>query len=103
MVYTCPVYGIARRRMGEWRQAVKKPSKRDFGFLVGGVALGTVGWKALKSAPAKKLYVQGIAAGMRAKASYQDMVEQAKVQVDDMVSEATYVNAKAATEAPAQA
>lgn len=33
-----------------------------------------------------------VAAGMRVKAGYQDIVEQAKAQVDDIVAEAEYLN-----------
>ena len=60
----------------------------------GGFLLGTAGVKALTSAPAKKAYVQGIACGIRAKNTYQDMVEQAKAEVDDMVAEATYISSQ---------
>lgn len=70
---------------------MKKMTKRDGLFLAGGVLLGTAGVKALTSKPAKKLYVQAVAGGLRAKASYQDVVEQAKAQVDDIVAEASYV------------
>lgn len=63
------------------------------GAMVGlGFLLGTVGVKAATSEPAKKLYVEGVAAGMRAKAGYDDIVEQAKAQVDDIVAEAEYLN-----------
>ena len=67
--------------------------KKDWGLLAGGFLAGTLGIKILTSQPARDLYVQGVAAGMRAKASYQDIVEEAKAQVDDIVAEATYVNA----------
>lgn len=60
----------------------------------GGFLLGTAGVKALTSESAKKCYVQGIACGIRAKNTYQDMVEQAKAEVDDMVAEATYISSK---------
>ena len=57
----------------------------------GGFLLGTAGIKLLTSAPVKKACVQGIACGMRIKNGYQDMVEQAKAEVDDMVAKATYI------------
>ena len=57
----------------------------------GGFLLGTAGIKLLTSAPVKKACVQGIACGMRIKSGYQDMVEQAKAEVDDMVAKATYI------------
>jgi hypothetical protein len=63
-------------------------------WLLGGVVLGQVVPKVLASEPAKKVYVQGIAAGMRAKGTYLDLVEQARAEVDDMVAEATYINTK---------
>lgn len=83
--------------------------KATFNTLLvgGGFLLGTAGIKALTSAPAKKAYVHGIACGLRAKNCYQDMVEQAKAEVDDMVAEATYLTSKpkadeAETEAAAE-
>ena len=44
--------------------------------------------------PTKKGYIQAVACGMRAKQSYDEVVEQAKAQVDDIVNEASYLNAK---------
>lgn len=70
---------------------MKKIKKHDALLVGGGVLLGTLGVKALTSKPAKKLYVQAVAGGLRAKASYEDIVEQAKAQVDDIVAEATYI------------
>lgn len=80
--------------------------KSTFNALLigGGFLLGTAGMKAVTSAPAKRAYVQGIACGIRAKNCYQDMVEQAKAEVDDMVAEATYLTSKPkADEAEAEA
>ena len=72
------------------------------GWLVGaGFLLGTLGVKALTSTTAKKCYVQGVATGLRAKAAYEGIVEQAKAEVDDIVAEASYLNACAM--APAEA
>jgi hypothetical protein len=65
-------------------------------WLLGGIVLGQVAPKVLASDAAKKVYVQGIAAGMRAKAAYLDLVEQARAEVGDMVAEATYLNTKEA-------
>ena len=83
--------------------------KSTFNALLigGGFLLGTAGMKAVTSAPAKRAYVQGIACGIRVKNCYQDMVEQAKAEVDDMVAEATYLTSKpkadeAETEAAAE-
>lgn len=62
-------------------------------LLVGaGFLAGTVGVKALTSKTAKKCYVQGVAKGMQVKQGYQNIVEQAKAQVDDIVAEASYIN-----------
>ncbi|MBS5450690.1 MAG: DUF1490 family protein [Coriobacteriia bacterium] len=69
----------------------KNIKKHDALLVGGGVLLGTLGVKALTSKPAKKLYVQAVATGLRAKASYEDVVEQAKAQVDDIVAEASYI------------
>ena len=62
--------------------------KSTFNTLLvgGGFLLGTAGIKLLTSAPVKNACVQGIACGMRVKNCYQDMVEQAKANVDDMVA-----------------
>lgn len=57
-----------------------------------GAVLGVVVPKLLASEQAKKLAVSGVAAGMRVKAGYEDIVEQAKAQVDDIVAEAEYLN-----------
>ena len=59
--------------------------------FVGGALFGSAGIKLLTSAPVKNACVQGIACGMRVKNCYQDMVEQAKANVDDMVAEAAYI------------
>lgn len=65
-------------------------------LLLGGAVLGQVVPKILTSGPAKHCYVQCIAAGMRTKASYLDLVEQARAEVGDMVAEATYMNEQVA-------
>ena len=62
-------------------------------MLVGaGFLLGTLGMKALKSDAAHNLAVQGVAAGMRIKNGYNNIVEAAKAEVDDIVAEADYLN-----------
>lgn len=61
------------------------------GILVGaGFLLGTLGMKALTSAPAKKVAVKGIACGMMTKECVQSMIDEAKAEVDDLISEASY-------------
>lgn len=62
------------------------------GILVGaGVLLGSVGVKALTSERAKKVYVKGLVAGMKAKDGVQSVVDEARAQFDDIVAEAAYV------------
>ena len=75
-----------------------KFKKRDGWMLAGGFALGTLGVNSLSSSTANKCYVQGVAKGLQAKAAYQDVVEQAKAQVDDIVAEASYINESAKAE-----
>lgn len=77
-----------------------KFGKRDGWMVAGGCVLGTLGVKALTSNAAKKCYVQGVAKGLQAKAAYQDVVEQAKAQVDDIVAEANYINESAKADQP---
>ena len=60
-------------------------------LVSGGFLLGTAGVKLLKSEPVKNACVQGVACGIRLKNGYQDMVEQAKAEVDDMVAKATSI------------
>lgn len=62
-------------------------------LLGAGFLMGTVGVKALTSSAAKRVYVQGVAKGLQAKSAYEDIVEQAKAEVDDIVAEATYLTA----------
>ena len=56
-----------------------------------GFLIGTVGLKAATSETAKKGYVHAMAQGMKAKADYDDMVEQAKAEFDDMKAEAEFI------------
>lgn len=69
-------------------------SKTHSLLVAAGAVLGVAVPKMLTSAPAKKLAVNTVAAGMRVKAGYEDIVEQAKAQVDDIVAEATYLNSQ---------
>ena len=76
-----------------------KKSTQNGLLVAGGFLLGTVGVAALTSETAKKGYVQAVACGMRAKESYDKVIEQAKAQVDDIVNEASYLNTKDAEKA----
>ncbi len=89
-----------RRWTAQERTKIMKLKKRDGWMIAGGFALGTLGLKALSSSAAKKCYVQGVAKSLQAKAAYQDVVEQAKAQVDDIVAEANYINESAKADQP---
>lgn len=66
-------------------------------LLVGaGILAGVVGAKVLTSPCAKSAYVRAIAGGMKVRSSYETMVEQAKVEYDDLVAKASYLNAEGA-------
>ena len=56
-----------------------------------GFLLGTAGVKAVTSETARKGYVHAMAQGMMAKAEYENMVEQAKAEYDDIKAEAGYL------------
>ena len=58
-----------------------------------GFLIGTVGVKAATSKTARKGYVHAMAQGMKAKSEYENLVEQAKAEYDDMKAEATYIAA----------
>ena len=68
--------------------------KKTFNSLLVGAGFlaGTVGVKALTSKTARKCYVHGVAKGLQVKQGYQNIVEEAKAQVDDIVAEANYIN-----------
>lgn len=83
------------RRWGAGGERVKGEAMsagKNVGLVAAGFLLGTVGVKALTSEPARKCYVQGVAGGLRLKKAYEDIVEEAKAQVDDVVAEANYLN-----------
>lgn len=56
-----------------------------------GFLIGTIGIKAATSSTAKRGYVHAMAQGLRAKAEYENMVEQAKAEFDDMKAEAEFI------------
>ncbi len=56
-----------------------------------GFLIGTVGLKAAMSQTAKKGYVHAMAQGRKAKAEYNNIVEQAKAEFDDMKAEAEFI------------
>lgn len=85
-----------------------KDCTRNSLFAGLGFLIGTVGLKAATSETAKKGYVHAMAQGMKAKHSYEDMVEKAKAEYDDLVAEASFIavgdsDVKAAEKAEAKA
>ena len=56
-----------------------------------GFLLGTAGVKAATSETARKGYAHAMAQGMRAKGEYENIVEQAKAEYDDIKAEASYI------------
>ncbi|MDR0347574.1 MAG: DUF6110 family protein [Coriobacteriales bacterium] len=76
---------------------------KEIGLIAAGFVLGTMGVKAVTSEPAKKLCVQVVSKGLQVKAAGQDILEQARSNVDDIVAEANYLNKQEATEETAEA
>ncbi len=72
---------------------MEKETRNNWLFTGLGFLIGTVGIAALTSDTAKKGYVHAMAQGMRAKKGYQDIVEEAKAEYDDIVAQATYMSA----------
>lgn len=58
-----------------------------------GFLIGTVGLRIATSETARRGYVHAMAQGMKAKAEYEDIVEQAKAEYDDIKAEASYIAA----------
>ena len=71
-------------------------------LVAGGFLLGTAGVDEENSKFAKKGYIQAVAASMRAKNSYDAIVEQAKAQVDDIGAEVFYLKKREDEEAEGQ-
>lgn len=57
-------------------------------LIAGGVLLGTLGVKLIKSNCARKLYVSTLANGMKLQQDAQHMFEQMKEEAEDLCSEA---------------
>ena len=68
-----------------------KSGTKNFLFTGLGFLIGTVGIKAATSQTAKRGYVHAMAQGMKAKEEYNEIVEQAKAEYDDMKAEAEYI------------
>jgi hypothetical protein len=61
-------------------------------FAVGGFLAGTLGVKAVTSKPAKKLYANAIAQGLKAKSSAEQVFEEGRAQFEDIIAEAEYLS-----------
>ena len=68
-------------------------STKNLLFTGLGLLIGTVGIKAVVSETAKKGYVHAMAQGMKAKYEYENIVEQAKAEFDDMKAQAEFLAA----------
>lgn len=80
-------------RREEFRMSTLGFLKGTHGLLLGaGVLIGSVGAKVLTSDGAKRVYVEAVAAGLRAKQACEDTVERARAEMDDIVAEAAYLN-----------
>ena len=65
-------------------------------IFAGGVLFGTAGIKVLGSKDAKKLYVNCVAAGLRAKESIMTTATTVQENADDILAEAQEINRKRA-------
>ena len=67
-------------------------SFKHIALFVGGTAFGTLGFKALKSREAKKVYVHTAAAALRAKESVMKDVTKTREGCSDILAEAKELN-----------
>ncbi len=71
---------------------------KGLGLFAAGVAFGTAGIKMLSSKDAKKVYVQGTAAALRAKKCVLDTAAVIQENAEDIYAEAQKVNEERAAE-----
>lgn len=71
---------------------------KNVGIFAGGVLFGTAGMKILGSKDAKKVYVNCLAAGLRAKECVMDTAENLQANADDILAEAKEINKARAKE-----
>ena len=72
---------------------------KKLGIFAGGVLFGTAGLKVLGSKDAKKLYVNCLAAGLRARDCAMKTAESLQADAEDILAEAEEINrARAAAE-----
>lgn len=71
---------------------------KKVGIFMAGVLFGTAGIKVLASKDAKKVYVHGTAAALRAKDSILDTVASIQENAEDILAEAKQINEDRAVE-----
>ncbi len=77
--------------------------KKSFGWVLGGILMGTAGIDILKSDDAKKVYVQGTAAALRGKEEVMATATTLRENCEDIYAEALEVNEKRAARKAAKA
>lgn len=70
--------------------------------FLGGTLFGSVGFKALKSRQAKKVYTEITAAGLRVKDCAEKTAQSVKEEADDILADAKELNEKRDAEAAAE-
>lgn len=71
---------------------------REAGCFAAGILFGTAGIKVLSSRDAKKVYVKGTAAALRAKDCVMETVTTIQAEAEDIYAEAKALNAERAAE-----
>ena len=71
---------------------------KNLALFAGGVLFGTAGVKLLSSKDAKKVYVEGTAAVLRAKDCVMKTAEAVQENAEDILAEAKHINEKRAAE-----
>ena len=80
-------------------KCLKKIDKAKTGIFAAGVLFGTAGIKVLSSKDAKKLYINCLAAGLRAKESVMTTATNIQENAGDILAEAKEINRVRAEEA----
>jgi len=80
-------------------KCLKKIDKAKTGIFAAGVLFGTAGVKVLASKDAKKLYINCLAAGLRAKESVMTTATNIQENAGDILAEAKEINRVRAEEA----
>ena len=71
---------------------------KNLALFAGGILFGSAGVKLLASKDAKKVYVNCLAAGLRAKECVMETAENIQASADDILAEAKEINASRAKE-----